>query len=159
LVDPSQALVSYTLQTDPPAVFVLTSKGLAVRRLPVSADELRERVENYVGLLARDETNRWSALSSELYRELVEPWSGELPASVRRLVIVPDGVLHSVPFEALVRPGSRPRRLLDDFAVSYAPSATVLRELAAPHAAAGVGPTDLLIVAAPAVGALSGTGE
>jgi CHAT domain-containing protein/Tfp pilus assembly protein PilF len=160
LVGPSEALVSYSLQTDPPAVFVLTAKGLAARRLPVSADDLRERVENYVGLLARDDANRWSALSSELYRDLVAPWRDELPESVRRLVIVPDGVLHSLPFEALVRPGSRPRRLLEDFAVSYVPSATVLRELSAPRTTAGDGaPADLLVVAAPAVGALPGMGE
>jgi hypothetical protein len=49
-------------------VFVLTTTGLVVRRLPVSTAELRERVENYVGLIARDDGNRWSSLSAELYR-------------------------------------------------------------------------------------------
>jgi CHAT domain-containing protein len=80
--------------------------------------------------------------------------------NVSRLVIVPDGVLSSLPFEALVRPGLRPRALVEDFAVSYAPSATVLAELSRSAAGSrGAGPTNLLVIAAPAIRGSASTGE
>jgi CHAT domain-containing protein len=48
-------------------------------------------------------------------------------ARVRHLVIVPDGVLWELPFQALVN--AQGRYLLDDCAVSYAPSLTVLKTM------------------------------
>lgn len=56
-----------------------------------------------------------------LHRALVEPVRAELDG--RHLVIAPHGFLHHLPFHAL-RQGDR--HLVDDFSISYAPSATVL---------------------------------
>src|SRR5262249_43840623 len=149
LLDPSTALVSYALGPERPVVFVLTTSGLSARRLTISSDELRERVENYVGLIGGDARDRWGALSNALYAELVAPWRESLPASVEKLVIVPDGVLHSLPFEALVRPETR-HLLVEDFAVSYVPSGRSLGELAdGPPGASGG--SDMLVVADPAI--------
>src|SRR5262249_40013451 len=125
LLDRETAMVSYSVDPERVLVMVLTAGSLDVRKLDVRPDELGERVENYVGLLARDSENRWSALSSDLYAKLIAPWRDRLSSGVRRLIIVPDGVLHSLPFEALAGPGFRPRLLVEDFVVSYAPSATI----------------------------------
>ncbi|HWQ52480.1 MAG TPA: CHAT domain-containing tetratricopeptide repeat protein [Bryobacteraceae bacterium] len=57
---------------------------------------------------------------AELYGTLIAPVRDRLTGS--RLVIVPHGFLHYVPFHAL---GEGECCLVDDFAVSYAPSATV----------------------------------
>jgi CHAT domain-containing protein len=57
---------------------------------------------------------------SELYQALVAPLRARLAG--RQLVIVPHGPLHYVPFHALF---DGQRHLIDSFAVSYAPSATV----------------------------------
>jgi CHAT domain-containing protein len=56
----------------------------------------------------------------QLYADLVEPVRARLCTS--RLVIVPHDVLHYLPFHAL---GEAGRALMDDFVVSYAPSAGV----------------------------------
>ncbi len=56
----------------------------------------------------------------ELYQLLVEPIRGLL--SARHLVIAPHGVLHHLPFQALFD-GSQ--YLIDEFTLSYAPSASV----------------------------------
>jgi CHAT domain-containing protein len=71
----------------------------------------------------------------ELYSRLLSPVEEEL-AGVRRLYVVPHGALHQLPFAALIRPGQRdvdmdvhiqrPRYLIDDMAVAYLPSASVL---------------------------------
>jgi hypothetical protein len=60
----------------------------------------------------------------ELYELLVAAWDSELDG-VRRLVVVPDGPLHYVPFQALQSPETE-RYLIQDYEVSYAPSATLL---------------------------------
>lgn len=154
-LDPTAAIVSYTfLPGGRLAAFVLSAGRFAAVRLDASSRELADSIENYVGLLGRDETNRWDAMSAALYDRLVAPWRRKLPSGVRRLVIVPDGVLHSLPFETLTLAGSAPRRLVDDFAISYAPSATVLGELGSPAASGSPrAPADLLVIAGPSIGA------
>src|SRR5260370_1351959 len=47
------------------------------------------------------------------------PW-----ASARRLIVVPHGVLHYLPFHALIDPSGTP--LVERVDIAYAPSATVL---------------------------------
>ncbi len=59
-------------------------------------------------------------ISAELYRELL----GRVPSieSHTRLIIVPDGRLHLLPFDALV--DSSGRYVLESHVISYAPSAS-----------------------------------
>jgi tetratricopeptide (TPR) repeat protein len=57
---------------------------------------------------------------SELYRQLIAPVRSLLQAA--HLTIVPHGFLHYLPFQSLMQEG---RCLVDDFTVSYAPSASV----------------------------------
>ena len=59
---------------------------------------------------------------STLYALLVAPIRDRLKAG--HLVIVPHGLLHALPFHALLDGG---RFLIDDFTISYAPSASVYR--------------------------------
>jgi CHAT domain-containing protein len=56
----------------------------------------------------------------DLYRELIAPISDHISAS--HLIIVPHGLLHSLPFHALF---DGEKYLIDRFAISYAPSAGV----------------------------------
>jgi CHAT domain-containing protein/Tfp pilus assembly protein PilF len=67
----------------------------------------------------------WQVLVPEATRQAL------VDGSIERLVIVPDGPLALLPFEALVvEPGESPKYLLDvGPAVSYAPSATLLWNL------------------------------
>lgn len=131
LLDPESALVSYSASSERVLVFVLTSDSEAVVRLKGSPWDLKERIENYVGLISQSADGRWRDLGSRLYADLVAPWRSLLPARIRRLVIIPEGALHSLTFEALPVPGSARRYLVEDFAISYAPSATVLQQLRA----------------------------
>jgi CHAT domain-containing protein len=152
LLDPATALVSYSVRPDRTLVFLMTRDGLKMVRLPVSAASLTERIENYVGLIARDDRDSWRLLSGSLYADLVATFRRQLPTSIRHLIIVPDGVLHSLPFETLGPPDRGARRLAEEFTISYAPSATVLAQLAP----GGPGPTDggaaeLLVLASPPI--------
>ncbi len=134
LLDSTTALVSYSVRAARTLVFVVTHDRLELHRLPVSAPSLAERVENYVGLISRDDREPWSSLAAGLHADLVAPWRGRLPPAIRRLIIVPDGALHSLPFETLAPARLGAHRLVEDFAISYAPSATVLAQLETPRA-------------------------
>ena len=99
-----------------------------VQQLDVQWDRLgtgREFAERHMALLERS-TQR---VLTSLYEELIEPLEPLLEETVdrtsdrteasRKLVIVPHGLLHRVPFHALFDGGSY---LLERFEVSYAPS-------------------------------------
>src|SRR3984893_17271708 len=81
-----------------------------------------------------------------LYRRLLEPARKEIRDD--RIVIVPHGVLHYLPFGALRSPAGR--WVVDDFAVSTLPSASVLRYLAGKGSDA---PARALVVGNPDLGA------
>jgi CHAT domain-containing protein len=70
-----------------------------------------------------DQQSKLAAITArlqELYRRLVEPLISKLRGN--RLIIVPHGILHYVPFHAL-HDGTQ--HLIDRFIVSYAPSAGI----------------------------------
>jgi hypothetical protein len=138
-------LLAYHLVGDEIVTFVQGQGGIRVVRNPGSAATIarlvqqldvqwdrfgagREFVERHMTLLERS-TRR---VLSSLYGELIEPLepllneavdpTSDLTGASRKLVIVPHGLLHRVPFHALFDGGSY---LLERFEVSYAPSAKV----------------------------------
>ena len=149
LLDQETAIVSFCSTPDRVLVFRLTESGIDVQPLGVSPASLEERVENYVGLISRDDRGRWEELARRLAADIVEPWRIRLPAGTRRLIIVPDGPLHSLPFESL--PVAGDGRMLQRFVVSYAPSVTVLSALRRMPAPLAVRPVDVFVLANPTI--------
>ncbi|MEK7832529.1 MAG: CHAT domain-containing protein, partial [Acidobacteriota bacterium] len=98
---------------------------LKVYPLAIKRDELAAKVEQFRSQLAGRDA-RFGKLASELYAQLLKPAKADLPAQTR-LVIVPDGPLWELPFQALLT--ERNRYVLQDHVISYAPSLTVLREM------------------------------
>lgn len=123
-------------------------RTLAASTLPVSAEELAERVAAFRRLLysADPSTSRPEAvreLGAGLYQWLLEPVAPSL-AAADELLILPDGPLHSLPFAALTVSGEagasrRPPFLVEHVAVRVAESARVLArwEPASPAKPAG----------------------
>jgi CHAT domain-containing protein len=74
----------------------------------------------YVTRFARVLLNAIQTHLHDVYKLLVEPIRDLLDGS--HLVIAPHGILHSLPFQALF---DGKRYLIDDFTISYAPSASV----------------------------------
>jgi CHAT domain-containing protein len=149
LVEPGTALVAYTTTETAATIFVVTGDGFAFERLAVAPDLLAARVRNYVDLLSSGDGAESGAIGRRLYDELVAPIRGLIGPGVTRLVVVPDGALNQLPFEALA--SGEGRFLVEDFTISYAPSATVLAELRRPNGSAGAADrADVLVIADPA---------
>ncbi len=148
-LDPGTVLLAYSVGNERVDLFVLAKEGpLEVHALPTSQLELWLQWARFFPLLfpaseaneptsleeaeetadpdARIQLGRW------LYDRLLAP-AGERLASSRRVLILPDGPLHYLPFSALVRPAPDDPRgwqyLAEWKPIHVAQSATVYAEL------------------------------
>ncbi len=131
LPDANSALLEYVVADEKTYLFVITKaagKTEAVVRAytaPIKRAELTSQIEAFRSQLAgRDLGYRDTA--AKLYELLLKPAQAQL-AGKTNLVIVPDDKLWEAPFQALVT-GSH-RFLMEEAALAYAPSLTVLREM------------------------------
>jgi CHAT domain-containing protein len=145
LLDERTLLLEYSLGKDASFLFAIGAKDFQVVRL-APASTITEQIETLRPVLTsrpqRDTLVKQISSSRRLYRELIEP-AAKLLAGKQRLIIAPSGVLHYLPFEALLSSGdvrtleSAALRswpyLVRDYAISYVPSAGVLASLRRPR--------------------------
>ena len=117
-------------------VFVTTTAGTRVVELP-DRRRLEPMLSIYRGVVERaSQIDDGPAVA--LYNALVRGAVDELPPGVTRLVVVPDGSLHHVPFAAL-RPAPEAAPLGSTYEIAVAPSATVWTRLTQRTSTAGAG--------------------
>ncbi len=126
LPDERTALLEYVTGAggQPTTLFVITRRGLTTHRI-APADSLASDIASFSELLEAGAGAR--ALAQSIATRVIAPAMAALPSGVSRLVVVPDGVLHRLPFDALTLPNGRP--LVADYALSIAPAAAVLSVL------------------------------
>jgi len=119
-LDTDEVILEYVL-ADPAAFCVVITKDAAtIIRLPAGRNEIKGATEALLAAIRADKPV--SAQARQLYDWLIAPVpAGELKS---RLVVIPDGELHDLPFECLQNGSSR--YLIESHVVSYAPSATAL---------------------------------
>ena len=133
LPDAKTALLEYVVTDERTYLFVLTKSGradqtvadLKVYPIEIKRKELAARVAGFRGALGERDPG-FAEPSKKFYDLLVAPARVQLQ-NRSDLVIVPDDALWELPFQALM---PKPNRfLLEDSAVSYAPSLSVLLEM------------------------------
>jgi CHAT domain-containing protein len=100
-----QALLAFNAAKDwaRPWLFLVTRDGARAIQLSGLGDSSQAGIAVFLRLVdRRDGSERDGA--TRLYRDLLHEALASLPPSVTRLVIVPDGPLHSLPFDALRDP-------------------------------------------------------
>ena len=98
-----------------------TSAGTRAYRLPDERD-LEVAVDLMVGLTQADEPAAGAA-AQRLFTDILAAAFADLPQGIDRLILIPDGPLHRLPFAALLpAPGAEPLGLR--YRISRAPSAT-----------------------------------
>ena len=125
LPDDSTALVEYVTGAlgAPTTAFVVTRRGgLAPARILAPADSLTGAIARLIALLAKGEAAPAEARS--LAVALLDPALAELDSGVTRLIIVPDGPLHRIPWDALRLDDGR--FVVERYAIAIAPSAETL---------------------------------
>lgn len=111
--------------SEPITVFVLTS-DTAIAVSLATADSVDGLARRALGLLESGESPP-SAVLRALHATLLAPVIAHLPAGTHRLLIVPEGPVHRVPFAALEDGKGAP--IAAQYAIAMIPSATILTEL------------------------------
>ncbi len=105
-LDPGTVMISYSVSGDHIDLFVLPREGkLEAYQIPLDVEKLWLQIRRFYGQLqgsskgfasSRSEMGKW------LYERLIRPAARRIEQS-ERLLIIPDGALHYLPFAALVR--------------------------------------------------------
>ncbi|MFY9822752.1 MAG: CHAT domain-containing protein [Thermoanaerobaculia bacterium] len=138
-LDSGTLLLSFSVGKDRTALYTLSrERSLEVKTLPLGDEAFRSRVKLLLSLtreakggssLGEHRRTQLQAVSRDIYTELLGPVADRIAAS-ERLLILPDGPLHVLPFGALVRDSKDgPQYLAAWKPLHVALSATVYAEL------------------------------
>ncbi|MEM9553697.1 MAG: CHAT domain-containing protein [Acidobacteriota bacterium] len=130
LLPDHSAFLAYRLGDHRSDLFVVTPQSVIAHPL-ASREILESHAERFYRAVesSRLSQTQWRLLAESLSRYLLP--ESAIPASVERLFIMADGLLHYVPFGLLASPrrgyeiGSETHLLLDDVALSFVASASV----------------------------------
>jgi CHAT domain-containing protein len=146
----ADALVDYVVLDSLVAAIIITREHASLVRLPVARESLSAMVEGLRRPLVAVIGGRLDlarapyslAIAGALHEALVRPLASALVGK-RRLLIVPDGSLHALSFEALVvtAAGARApsfdysgaRYLIDEYEIDYLPSTSMLKRRESKH--------------------------
>jgi CHAT domain-containing protein/tetratricopeptide (TPR) repeat protein len=121
-LDTATTLVSFYTEPDETLAFVLTKSTFKVKELEVGQTDLIHEISIFRDFAGASEV---SPSLQILHKALIAPIRSQFKTS--KLVFVPNGVLHDLPFAALTPDGHH--FLSDDFSISYLPSVSVLSYL------------------------------
>ena len=134
IVSDSSQIVQYFLTGDSLFIHSITSESTELfhtrkpKRLKKDINRMNILLGNKDSLEYQDTYAEFLSLSHDLYGLLL----GNLDDKAKQLIIIGDGPINNLSFEALVKhikPNGQPRYLIEDHIVSLAPSLSVLMKL------------------------------
>ncbi|MGM0546649.1 MAG: CHAT domain-containing protein [Bacteroidota bacterium] len=146
MVDRNTAVLEYALAGDQLIIFMITRKDVSIEMVQLSDDtKLAEKLTTMVtdfkdAILSNASRTVLRSQSQPLYESLIKPFEDTLD-DYSNLLIVPDGALAYLPFEAL---SQGDQYLVENFRIKYEPSLTSLSLLKEPETISG---KELLAVA------------
>ena len=137
LLDEKSAFLEYSLGKENSYLFVVTKNNIKMFALPPQ-EKIEQKVFNYMIFISqpappsKEKIRKGYNAGYQLYRTLIIPALKEIN-KMDKLYIIPDGILHYLPFETLVmkNKGTKAKFLIEKYEIAYAPSTSVLREIVA----------------------------
>jgi len=138
LLDEETVLIEYFIIADNILIFVVTKDEMHQITVPGGLNSIRGKITLFRGTAVRGMNEHklakspWIVPLEKLYKLLIEPVkkAGFL-SDKKHIIVVPQGILHYLPFQALITQidsrDKKPHFLVEDFIISYAPSASVLK--------------------------------
>jgi CHAT domain-containing protein len=121
----STAVAYYTVLDSRLLTWVITAGSSRLIQAPITESRLATLVTTFTGLLdSASDPGGQRRLAGELFDLLVAPLAPELDAH-RRLIVIPDGPLHVLPFSALID-RRRDKYLIETHELTLSPSAKEL---------------------------------
>jgi CHAT domain-containing protein len=144
-LDPDTLMLQYSLGEKESYLWVIGQSTLHTYILPKRSD-----IEKTANTLRKELTAQLAAPQSaiDLTQQILAPAAEQL--TTKRLVIIPDGILHTIPFAALNTPNTKTYNpLLTTHEITNLPSASTIAILRTTVAAKPRGPKQLAILADP----------
>ena len=124
ILKPDEALLQYYIGEDSVFVFVVTKDLFKVIKLTSSKSDIEQEAAEFNEKVLTSKMNPY--VVSSLYQQIIEPLKNHFEDK-KTLIIVPDGLLSFIPFEAIyVKGGEEIRYLLEDYNIKYIQSGTIL---------------------------------
>ncbi len=156
-LDDETGLIEYFLGDARSFMFFITKGSARLFVLP-PREAIERSVRGYLKALSNPDGRGFTGklAAGRIAGELLPPLAGPPAKDLKRLIIIPDGVLYYLPFETL-RPAGPPvsEFLIEQFEISYAPSCSSLVFLS--RKAAGPWSKTLLALGAPSLARGGGT--
>ena len=109
-------VIEYTMLKDRLLMWVLSRDSVEDRSYPIARDNLQEKVERFLDLMTDlDRGDELISLAKELHTILINPVI-DLLAGADSVTIVPDRMLHRLPFAALL--SQEDRYLIEDYVLA-----------------------------------------
>lgn len=121
----SSLVVEYAVLPDKLVIWWMKDCGrIEATTVEIGAEPLRALVKDFRRSILQKRPRRSDPLAEQLYDLLIRPFGSQLEPG-RPLVLIPDGPLQDLPF-SLLKEATAGRRLLEDHALSMAPSLRIL---------------------------------
>jgi CHAT domain-containing protein/Tfp pilus assembly protein PilF len=128
ILNEKTAMIEYFLGTEQSYMLFITKHKYEIFILP-SRGIIENSIKVYVKYLSSPLAEVNGSIAAErIYKELLFPLEKKEFSNIEKLIIVPDGILYYLPFEALASKAKMRvvDYLVDKYQVSYAPSASIL---------------------------------
>ncbi len=123
---PKASLLVFTCLPDRLLIFGVSANGFTHSQIAISLPLLEQKVRWFLQAVSeptQSDDKQIKALAAELYQILIEPL-GPFLAEVQTVCVIPDKVLHHLPFAALFS-ARQQKYLIENHALITAPSASV----------------------------------
>ena len=116
------ALLSYWISDNNLLIWLITPSGAEGLEIEISSGRLSELIEQARKLISSNEVEAANGILKEIYNLIIYPVEKRL-GSFKNIVVVPNGPLHFLPFQALIDKNNS--YLVERFNITYSPSASV----------------------------------
>jgi CHAT domain-containing protein len=122
LLDPGVAMLEYFVTKESVMLWVVDKEK--VSSIPLRRERLQSQVTAYREAITElAEKEKFNALSQGLYKLLIQPALPHIRG--KELLIIPHGVLHYLPFQALLSPDGQ--YLIEKYPINYLSSASLMQ--------------------------------
>lgn len=121
-IDLNTAVLDYWVSDTDIKIWFITHSDILCKSVPIDQSIFTGLIENARNAIKSNSPLQTPALLGELHRLLVGPVESEI-ARFKNVIIIPNGPLHFLPFQALI--DSKGQYMVQKFNISYSPSASV----------------------------------
>jgi CHAT domain-containing protein/Tfp pilus assembly protein PilF len=124
LLNSKTAFIAYIVGDENSYGFAITKNNIKIFPIPVKT-ELQKLITSHIQVITDKDSKNFDS-GKELFQILVHPG---LDKKIKKIIFIPDDILHFLPFETLITRQNEDHWLIEDYKVAYTPSISSYREI------------------------------